>query len=289
MRASRSSPSRRLSQQAQKPHSRRNPQLRQQPFPPQPPQPRHRQPQAHPHPKARNQIESQPGYLQSPSQTPQPRKPIRTRTPIRPTARRHQRQSHPADPLHRCARLRHAGRSLLSPTTTAARTSRSIAGSTPPCCASTPWATSTTMYLSMRPYTRRSALHILQASEDAILSSDDIQAQDILSALLAELTDEGITGTSVAGPARGTVYGVQSLYTRITGSLRQHPRRQLPSRPDLLQRLWPPPRVRLQQHHRLLYPQRARPFLALRPRRVPARALRLWLLAGARHPALRTR
>jgi hypothetical protein len=73
------------------------------------------------------------------------------------------------------------------------------------------------MYLSMRPYTRRSALHILQASEDAILSSDDIQAQDILSALLAELTDEGITGTSVAGPARGTVYGVQSLYTRITG------------------------------------------------------------------------
>ena len=30
-----------------------------------------------------------------------------------------------------------------------------------------------TMYLAVRPYTRRSALHMLQASEDAILSSDD--------------------------------------------------------------------------------------------------------------------
>jgi hypothetical protein len=74
-----------------------------------------------------------------------------------------------------------------------------------------------TMYLSMRPYTRRSALHILQASEDAILSSDDTQAQDLLSALLSELTDEGITGTSISGPARGTVYGLQSIYTRVMG------------------------------------------------------------------------
>ena len=70
-----------------------------------------------------------------------------------------------------------------------------------------------TMYLSMRPYTRRSALHILQASEDAILSSDDAQAQDILSALLNELTDEGITDKT----PRGTVYGVESAYTRVQG------------------------------------------------------------------------
>jgi len=74
-----------------------------------------------------------------------------------------------------------------------------------------------TMYLSMRPYTRRSALHILQASEDAILSSDDEQAQEILSALLNELTDEGITSTKIAGSTRGLVYGVQSVYTRMTG------------------------------------------------------------------------
>jgi hypothetical protein len=70
-----------------------------------------------------------------------------------------------------------------------------------------------TMYLAMRPYTRRSALHILQASEDAILSGDDAQAQEILAALLNELTDEGITGKS----ARGTVYGVQSVYMRVQG------------------------------------------------------------------------
>ena len=70
-----------------------------------------------------------------------------------------------------------------------------------------------TMYLAMRPYTRRSAMHILQASEDAILSGDEVQAQDILAALLNELTDEGITDKT----ERGTVYGVQSVYTRVTG------------------------------------------------------------------------
>jgi hypothetical protein len=74
-----------------------------------------------------------------------------------------------------------------------------------------------TMFLSLRPYTRRSALHILQASEDAILSSDDVQAQEVLSALLNELTDEGITSTKIASGTRGAVYGLQSVYTRITG------------------------------------------------------------------------
>lgn len=74
-----------------------------------------------------------------------------------------------------------------------------------------------TMFLSMRPYTRRSALHMLQASEDAILSSDNTQAQDILSALLNEFADEGITSSTIAGTPRGTVYGVQSLYTRMLG------------------------------------------------------------------------
>jgi len=74
-----------------------------------------------------------------------------------------------------------------------------------------------TMYLAARPYTRRSALHILQRSEDAILSSDDTQAQDILSALLNELSEEGITDHSITGGARGSVYGVQSVYTRLQG------------------------------------------------------------------------
>jgi hypothetical protein len=74
-----------------------------------------------------------------------------------------------------------------------------------------------TMYLSMRPYTRRSALHILQASEEAILSGDDKQAQEIFAALLTEFTDEGITKPTVATSARGAVYGVQSVYTRLQG------------------------------------------------------------------------
>ena len=73
------------------------------------------------------------------------------------------------------------------------------------------------MYLSMRPYTRRSALHMLQKSEDAILSSDDAQAQEILSALLNELTDEGITDGAIAASKRGKVYGVQSVYARALG------------------------------------------------------------------------
>jgi hypothetical protein len=70
-----------------------------------------------------------------------------------------------------------------------------------------------TAYLAMRPYTRRSALHILQASEAAIAAGDDEQAQEILSALLTELTEEGVQGKT----ERGTVYGVQSVYTRMMG------------------------------------------------------------------------
>ena len=69
------------------------------------------------------------------------------------------------------------------------------------------------MYLSMRPYTRRSALHMLQASESAILTGDDRQAQGILAALLTELADEEITDKT----ERGTVYGLQSVYTRTMG------------------------------------------------------------------------
>ena len=70
-----------------------------------------------------------------------------------------------------------------------------------------------TAYLAMRPYTRRSALHMLLASEGAIAAGNDGQAQEILSALLRELTDEGVPGKT----ERGTVYGVQSVYTRMMG------------------------------------------------------------------------
>ena len=73
------------------------------------------------------------------------------------------------------------------------------------------------MYMAARPYTRRSALHILQKGEDAILSSDDTEAQEILSMLLNELTDEGITDRNIAGGERGRIYGMQSVYTRAQG------------------------------------------------------------------------
>ena len=80
------------------------------------------------------------------------------------------------------------------------------------------------MYLAMRPYTRQSALHILQRSENDILSSDDEEAQTILAALLNELSDEGITKQGLTDAHRGTVYGLHSAYTRVmavSGSILQ--------------------------------------------------------------------
>ena len=68
------------------------------------------------------------------------------------------------------------------------------------------------MYLSMRPYTRRSVLHMLQGSANAISTSNDWQSQEILAALLSELMDEEVTDRS----ERGTLYGLESIYARIT-------------------------------------------------------------------------
>lgn len=73
------------------------------------------------------------------------------------------------------------------------------------------------MYLSMRPYTRQSALHILQRSEDEIVSGSDAEAQCLLAGLLNELSDEGITKQGLTGARRGSVYGLYSVYTRLMG------------------------------------------------------------------------
>jgi Capsule assembly protein Wzi len=70
-----------------------------------------------------------------------------------------------------------------------------------------------TMYLSMRPYTRRSMLHMLLKSQDDILSSDNEQAVDILAKLLTYLSTEVPDGNV----ARGLVYGLDSSYTRVIG------------------------------------------------------------------------
>lgn len=69
------------------------------------------------------------------------------------------------------------------------------------------------MFLGMRPWTRQSALHMLLKSKDAIVNSDDEQAQELLAKLLDELSTEMPAG----GAPRGAVYGLQSAYTRVMG------------------------------------------------------------------------
>ncbi len=66
------------------------------------------------------------------------------------------------------------------------------------------------MFLGMRPWTRRSALHMLLLSENAIVASDNAEAQGILDKLLHELRLE-------LHDPRGAVYGVESGYTRLMG------------------------------------------------------------------------
>lgn len=70
-----------------------------------------------------------------------------------------------------------------------------------------------TMFLGMRPWTRRSALHMLQDSQYDIIHSDNEEAQDILAKLLTEFDAEVPSGSR----ARGAVYGLESTYTRLMG------------------------------------------------------------------------
>ena len=70
-----------------------------------------------------------------------------------------------------------------------------------------------TMFLGMRPWTRRSVLHMLQESQDAILRDDNAEAQEILAVVLKELETEVPSGDV----PRGTVYGLFSGYTRLMG------------------------------------------------------------------------
>ena len=70
-----------------------------------------------------------------------------------------------------------------------------------------------TMFLGMRPWTRRSVLHMLQKSEDAILGGSSEEAQGILDSMLKELEAEVPSGDTPRGP----VYGLYSAYTRVMG------------------------------------------------------------------------
>ena len=70
-----------------------------------------------------------------------------------------------------------------------------------------------TMFLSMRPWTRQSVLHMLEKSQDAIMHGGSDEAQGILAAVLTYLRAETPEGNAV----RGSVYGAESLYTRFMG------------------------------------------------------------------------
>jgi hypothetical protein len=71
-----------------------------------------------------------------------------------------------------------------------------------------------TMFLSMRPWTRQSVLHMLDESEDEIRNSDSEEAQQILLAIQHQLRAENPRDD---GQDRGRVYGVESVYARAMG------------------------------------------------------------------------
>ena len=70
-----------------------------------------------------------------------------------------------------------------------------------------------TLFLGMRPYTRQSLLHVLEATEDDVRDSGDEQAQEIFAKLMHEVKDEETDGVR----ARGLVYGTKDYYDRVMG------------------------------------------------------------------------
>jgi hypothetical protein len=67
--------------------------------------------------------------------------------------------------------------------------------------------------LGLRPWTRRSVLHALEGSQRDIMQGESEEAKSILAALFDEMSDEAIS----LGHPRETVYGMQSVYTRLMG------------------------------------------------------------------------
>lgn len=75
-----------------------------------------------------------------------------------------------------------------------------------------------TAFISMRPWTRRSLLHMLEKSSPAIVASGNNQAIDLLAKLDAYIASEGAEDASTdVHFNRGNVYGVESVYTRAMG------------------------------------------------------------------------
>jgi len=70
-----------------------------------------------------------------------------------------------------------------------------------------------TSFINMRPWTRRSLLHMLIDSQPDIVANGNPEALEIYSKLKAAIADE----TAGLQTARGTIYGVQSVYARALG------------------------------------------------------------------------
>ena len=70
-----------------------------------------------------------------------------------------------------------------------------------------------TIFLGLRPWTRRSVLHALHRSQSAIMQGNSEEAKAILATLLEEFDDENATALHPRHP----VYGTQSAYTRLLG------------------------------------------------------------------------
>nr|WP_246409674.1 capsule assembly Wzi family protein [Granulicella aggregans] len=70
-----------------------------------------------------------------------------------------------------------------------------------------------TLSLGLRPWTRRSVLHVLEKSQAEILNGDSEEAKGIFATLVDELDTERETGHA----ARPIVYGTESVYTRLMG------------------------------------------------------------------------
>jgi hypothetical protein len=67
-----------------------------------------------------------------------------------------------------------------------------------------------TMFLSMRPWTRQSVLHMLLHSEGDIRNGESDEARDIYFKIMHALRDEVTDGAST----RGSIEGIYSVYTR---------------------------------------------------------------------------
>ena len=70
-----------------------------------------------------------------------------------------------------------------------------------------------TAFIDMRPWTRRSLLHRLNASSSQILADNNDEAVSLLAGLQAFIAEE----TAPTGEERGRVYGLETAYTRLMG------------------------------------------------------------------------